>query len=797
MPIREPEVIEKMPAALPGGPSKNAGKISGVLRRHLTFVLVLVLAVTGGKLLLSLVQFYDAHRHFVDVNFDSVYDTRAMMKGRLFADRFLLALENAQRYADINQLATAADFLEAQILHDKTFTYDRGGDNWLPPRLQQLVGHLQRLRAEIAQGNAAEVLRTSPTLTQLIADTRNLILDMDDAERDSWGELSATNVQLAQRMQTIGNQVLGISFVLAAMAVALTWLLIKKKAAESRLRQSATIEEAILERSPVGIVLTAEHDGKTIIVRANQKFAELVDLTVAGLPGRDFFQTLQPLDADTNMRWETRASDMFAGRTFSTEGRRRGANGELLWYKASCKALDIHDTHRATIWLFDDITERKESEERIWQQANFDTLTGLPNRRMFHDRLEQAVIKAHRSGTPLALMFLDLDRFKEVNDTLGHEAGDLLLKEAAHRLAGCIRETDTVARLGGDEFTVILSELHEPDKLERIARAILQRLTEPFQIKTQTVFISASIGITLFPDDGDRVDMLLRNADQAMYAAKNSGRNRYSYFTASLQEAAMLRLRLVNDLRVALAHQQFRVFYQPIVDLQSGAIRKAEALIRWQHPTRGLIAPDEFIATAEDTGMIKSIGEWVFQEAARQIAYWRRHLNAPLQMTVNMSPVQFRDGGNADWSDYLSTLGIDGDAIVVEITEGLLMDTGPVITDRLFTFRDAGIEVSIDDFGTGYASLSYLKHFDIDYLKIDQSFVRNLKPGSEDMALSEAIIVMAHKLGLKVIAEGVETPAQRDLLRHAGCDFAQGYLYSKPVPACDFEHLLAAESASA
>jgi diguanylate cyclase (GGDEF)-like protein len=414
---------------------------------------------------------------------------------------------------------------------------------------------------------------------------------------------------------------------------------------------------------------------------------------------------------------------------------------------------------------------------------------------MFYERLAQEMKKSQRVGLPLALLFLDLDHFKDVNDTLGHGKGDLLLKEMAQRLLACVRSTDTVARLGGDEFTIILPELNEPDdSIERVTQDILCQLTKPFELVGEVAYVSVSIGITLYPEDADNIDVLIKNADQAMYAAKNHGRNRRHYFTASMQEAALARMRLISDLHNALAERQFRLTYQPIVELTTGAIRKAEALIRWQHPTRGLISPAEFIPVAEATGMIIDIGDWVFREAAQQTAQWRTEHHDDFQISINKSPVQFQKEGDGHfaWFEHLRELGLSGQSIVVEITEGLLMDAGALITGQLLAFRDAGIQVSLDDFGTGYSSLSYLKKFDIDYLKIDQSFTRNLSPDANDLALCEAIIVMAHKLGIKVIAEGIETQEQCDLLIAAGCDYGQGYLFSRPVPADEFEKLLVA-----
>jgi diguanylate cyclase (GGDEF)-like protein len=388
-------------------------------------------------------------------------------------------------------------------------------------------------------------------------------------------------------------------------------------------------------------------------------------------------------------------------------------------------------------------------------------------------------------------MLIDLDHFKEVNDSLGHPKGDLLLQEVAYRLLGCVRKTDTVARLGGDEFAVILGELEDIAGVGRVAEDILHKLAIPYRLDHELAYVSASIGITLYPEDATEVDDLLRNADQAMYVSKRLGRNLFNYFQPSMQEAAVAHVQLANDLRVALVEKQFRLHYQPIVDLATGEIRKAEALIRWDHPKRGLISPAEFIPVAEETGLIIDIGDWIFREAAAQAARWRRSSVGPIQISVNTSPVQYRGAAyrTREWGDYLRSLGLDGDSIIVEITEGVLLEASPAIIDTLLNFRKAGIRVSIDDFGTGYSSLSYLKKFDIDYLKIDQSFVRGLTADSSDRALCEAMIVMAHKLGMTVIAEGIETVEQRDLLRNARCDYGQGYLFFRPVPAEQFETL--------
>jgi diguanylate cyclase (GGDEF)-like protein len=395
-------------------------------------------------------------------------------------------------------------------------------------------------------------------------------------------------------------------------------------------------------------------------------------------------------------------------------------------------------------------------------------------------------------------LLIDLDRFKEVNDTLGHAMGDILLKETALRITACVREIDVVARLGGDEFTVILSELNMGSRhVEDIAQKIISSLAKPFYLGSETVYVSASIGITLYPNDATDIDALMKNADQAMYAAKNRGRNRYSHFTAALQEVAQARLRLTNDLRSALAGGQFFIHFQPVVELATGRILKAEALIRWAHPVRGMVSPAEFIPLTEETGLIHEIGDWIFREAARWATHWKKQFSSEFQVSVNMSPVQFRTEGEdfaSGWLSHIQELGISGKNIVVEITEGLLLNAESDILKKLLIFRDAGIQVAIDDFGTGYSSLSYLKKFDIDYLKIDQSFVRNLVSDTNDRVLTEAIIVMAHKLGLKVIAEGVETERQREFLLSIDCDYAQGYLFAKPMLPEEFEALVRRQS---
>ena len=461
-------------------------------------------------------------------------------------------------------------------------------------------------------------------------------------------------------------------------------------------------------------------------------------------------------------------------------------------YKAPFFGLD--GTLHGVVGISRDTTEKRAADRLIWQQANFDTLTGLPNRNMMRDRMTQEIKKADRFGGRVALMFLDLDRFKEVNDTLGHDKGDDLLVEAAKRISSAVRECDTVARQGGDEFTVVLGELDDPRSIEKIAQHILDALSEPFQLGDEVVYVTGSIGTTIYPDDGSEIDQLLKNADQAMYAAKNLGRNRYAYYTPSLHEASLKRVQLATDLRGALKNNQFSLCYQPIICLQTGQVCKAEALIRWQHPMRGFVSPAEFISVAEDSGRILEIGQWVFEQAVEQLCEVTRHYNPAFQISVNTSPVQFLEEGcrPQDWVEMLEAKGLPGTALAIEITEGLLMESSDTVSEKLMRFRNANVEIALDDFGTGYSSLAYLRRFDIDYLKIDKTFVSGLTEGSDDMALCEAMIVMAHKLGIKVIAEGIETAEQCALLTAVGCDFGQGYYFARPLPSDQFREFLAA-----
>ncbi|WP_079434266.1 bifunctional diguanylate cyclase/phosphodiesterase [Zoogloea sp. LCSB751] len=474
-----------------------------------------------------------------------------------------------------------------------------------------------------------------------------------------------------------------------------------------------------------------------------------------------------------------------------------GRNRDVIFNKATYFKSD--GSLGGLVGVITDITDRKQTEALIWMQANYDPLTGLPNRRLLNDRLAELMKQSHRTHDCVAVMFIDLDRFKEVNDTLGHEAGDRLLVEAARRIVSCVRESDTVARQGGDEFTVLLPGLADEAPIERIAEDIIETLAQPFQLGHDVAYVSASIGITLFPKDAETPADVLKNADQAMYHAKDEGRNRFSYFSPRMQEAALQRLQLGKDLRHALERGQLSLHFQPILRLADGHFHKAEALLRWSHPQRGFVSPAEFVPVAEELGLIDAIGTWVFRQAIETVVRWRAavpaHVADSLQITVNASPRQFAKGRSlAILLDELTERDLPGACIAIEITEGLLLDEHPSVTAQLARLSAAGIQISIDDFGTGYSAMAYLKRMDIDTLKIDRSFVRDLTTDPSDLAITEAIIAMAHKLDLEVVAEGVESEAQCDRLAAAGCDYGQGYLFSPPLPEDAFFGYIARHS---
>ncbi|PKO31598.1 MAG: GGDEF domain-containing protein [Betaproteobacteria bacterium HGW-Betaproteobacteria-7] len=436
----------------------------------------------------------------------------------------------------------------------------------------------------------------------------------------------------------------------------------------------------------------------------------------------------------------------------------------------------------ATVGTVLDMTAQKAAEAKIRELADFDALTGLPNRRLLNDRISQLLAAAERDETPFALLFLDLDHFKRINDSLGHSVGDDLLCAVASRLAGAVRKIDTLARLGGDEFILALPGIPAASAID-VARRLVEECNVPFVVAGHDLTVTPSIGVAMCPQDGKDTETLLRNADAAMYKAKELGRNTFQFYAAEMNTATLERLMLESSLRRAVKQQEFELHYQPLVSLQSGLIIGVEALIRWRHPELGMIMPDRFIQVAEDTGLINPLGDWVLGEACRQAQAWIDAGLPPLLMAVNVAPVQFRQAGFVEAvAGALATSGLDPSLLELEVTERTVMHDADIHIGTLTALHRMGVELSIDDFGTGYSSLAYLKRFPVSKLKIDRSFVRDLETDADDRAIASTIVSMGRNLRLTVLAEGVETREQLALLQGMDCDMAQGFLFSRALP---------------
>ena len=466
-------------------------------------------------------------------------------------------------------------------------------------------------------------------------------------------------------------------------------------------------------------------------------------------------------------------------------------NGEVFPEWLTINAIHDDEGHLSQYAaIFSDITERKKIEERIKNLAYFDVLTGLPNRRLFTDRLQVAIANAHRHGHRLAIMFLDLDLFKRINDSLGHGIGDLVLVETSRRLGKCMREGDTVSRLGGDEFVVLLPEIDEIEDVAKSAERVIGTVRQPFVVDDHELYVTTSIGIAVYPEDGDSVETLIKNADTAMYRAKDIGRNSYQLYTAAMNARSFERLAMESSLRHAVSRQEFRLAYQVKMDISTGRMSGVEALVRWMHPEMGLVPPVEFIPLAESMGLISDVGAWVLEEACRQCKSWHDLGLPPVRIAVNVSALQFRESDVPSVvRRALAVTGLEPHYLELELTETVLMQRVDEVAAVLHELRALGVTISIDDFGTGYSSLSYLKRMPIDSLKIDQSFVSDITDDGDGAEIVSTIINLAHNLKLKAVAEGVETAAQADFLRAKGCDELQGYLISRPVSAEDLVSL--------
>lgn len=662
---------------------------------------------------------------------------------------------------------------------------------WIGRSITRPVRALTQVAKDMAEGNLGrrvevagndeigDLAASFNSMAGSLEKTQSMLLaermGLEDVVSQRTAEIESINVHLLQEMAEHKDTKTKVE----EANVHLLQEIAEHKAARAEL----VLAETVYQSSAQGIVVA---DQKNRIISVNPAFSRITGYSAQEAIGRKPGFNSAGYHDSAFYREMWRAINEEGNWTGEIWDRRKDGESFPQWLTISAVRSE-HGEVTHYIGVFTDISEKKQAEEKISFQANYDELTKLPNRRLFQDRLQLEIKKAHRDEEQMALLFIDLDNFKEINDTLGHEQGDQLLREAAQRLRDCVREADTVARLGGDEFTIILPGVKTTGEVELVAQKIIQSLILPFSLGESSGYISASIGITIYPLDGQDSATLLKNADQAMYDAKHLGKNRSSYFTSAMQQASQQRLLMTNEMREALLKEQFEMYFQPIHVLSTGKVVKAEALIRWHHPERGFVSPAAFVPLAEEVGLIGEVGEFAFASSVRRLQEWSKQLAIPLSVSVNLSPRQISGKTDFDaWIESLRAAGISTRSVTLEITEGSLLDESLEVQHKLRRLRDAGFRIAIDDFGTGYSSLSYLKKLDVDFLKVDQSFVRDLATDANDRAMVEAIIVMAHKLGIEVIAEGCETPEQLDVLVRAGCDMVQGYYYAKPMPSADF-----------
>ncbi len=529
-----------------------------------------------------------------------------------------------------------------------------------------------------------------------------------------------------------------------------------------------------------------EYDGEARFVYVSDKVESVLGYTPVELLGRlptDFMPQQEAERVRHWMRDHLGARKPFRGFEYLSETK----DGRLIWLEANgvpFRSADAREGYRGTAL---DITERKRAEQRIEELATRDALTGLPNRLLLNDRLGHALVNARRKAELLALLFVDLDNFKTINDSLGHPVGDALLKQVAARLAGVMRKGDTLARLGGDEFVVLLEGLREAEDAGAVAQKVLRALAEPILVDGRSLATSCSIGISVYPADGMDGTTLLRNADMAMYSAKDRGRADYQFFSQEMNIRATEKLAIESSLRGALQEKQFELYFQPKFSLRDGKLTGVEALVRWHHPERGLLLPGRFIAIAEETGLIVPLGEWVLRAACAQAREWHDRLNLRVPVSVNLSVLQFTRALTSQVQGALEEAGLDAELLELEITESLLMKNVEDNVAMLRALSESGVRIAIDDFGTGYSSLSYLRRLKIDTLKVDQTFVRDIEASADDVAIVQAIVALARSLKLTVIAEGVEREGQLAVLRTLNCDEWQGHHAGKPLAAPEFE----------
>jgi diguanylate cyclase (GGDEF)-like protein/PAS domain S-box-containing protein len=623
------------------------------------------------------------------------------------------------------------------------------------------------------------------------------------AKPSSDGARNAAKSTPAGRIAELESQLADMQLHLAAANRRLESASSELQTSSAKLRDSqettrSTLDalKASLDREKLALAFaeigTCEFNVKSSMVRSSDMSLRLLGIRSdqAEMPYEALLECLHPED---RVKFSHAIEQCLTGTgNLDIEYRVAWADGSFRWLRTKGDALlDLDGDPIKVLWVTEDVSQRKDMDARVRFLAHHDLLTGLPNRTLFQDRLQQALAAAKRMQSRVALLFIDLDRFKYVNDSFGHRAGDILLQTVAARLRGCVRETDTVCRHAGDEYLIVLSALREPTEAALVAEKVLKIFDEVFVLESHEVQISASVGISVYPDDGQTLEDLIRNADAAMYHSKKSGRNRFEFFTPELNAPVAARLVLATQLRRAIENNQLVLHYQPQFDTATNRLVGAEALVRWNHNDHGLLFPDSFIALAEESDIIHLIGAWVLDEACRQIAEWQARKLSTVPVAINFSAFQFRRANLVqDVAAALARHGVRPQQLEIELTENAIMQDPKETAKTLDQLHEMGVSLSVDDFGTGYSSLNYLKRFPIDKLKIDRSFVEDLPHDLNDSAIVQAIINLAKSLRMIVIAEGVETKAQLDFLRSLSCEIYQGYLGGRPADAGLFAELL-------
>lgn len=774
-------------------------------RLNITSLLLLITVVAGGiglfLLLMSLQKELASQRRIFRE--DRVWiASQVEREARVFRHALMIYVEDGNP-------GSRTDMLQRfDVLWSRINSMDQG-------QLGQMYLQLEGA-AEALQYGRTMLKTLDPILQQLQPENRQLrdiiLIWIDNAVEKFFQvalQSSALNLQQQEArrrsFENTSSQAMAMVLLIFISGGVLVVLLTQKQRALNRLTQSLedkvrerTLEleqsnerllmlSVAIEQSPASVVI-CNCDGN--IEYVNPRFEQVSGYSAAEVCGRNprFLQSGRTPDNTYEEMW----SAVRAGHEWQGQVCNQRPNGELYWEQMSLTPIrDTHGTIIRYLAVKEDITQRKQYEEQLLRQANFDSLTGLPNRMLAMDRLTQVIRQARRRRDSAGLLFVDLDHFKRVNDTMGHDAGDQLLRDASQRLMMCLREGDTAARFGGDEFIVILPELKSTGDAHQILNRILEAFSKPFLILGTELFTSTSIGIALYPSDGDTPMALLRNADAAMYQAKSGGRSTYRFFVEEMNQQAEQRTILERHLRTARERNELQLLFQPIVRTEDNRIVGAEALLHWSSPELGEIAPTTFIPVAEDSGLIVDIGSWALLESCREAQGWLHENGINMAIAINVSSRQFRDSGFVETvSKVIGKTGISPNRIKLEIAEGLLMEDEHHARQTMEELAHMGVLLSLDDFGTGYSSLSYLGKFPIDELKIDRTFLKNVILDSNEATLASAIIALGLSLHLNLVAEGVENPEQLAFLREHGCQMGQGFYFSRPLPAPEFRELV-------